>query len=144
MVIALSSLFFLRNYELAPIDQKASVSCDKIVGNGVGEFSDLNSALNSLGNNLSGNVICIKNDKVYGKTVIDSKIADSQNPLTIRSHSSNQANARPKFKDSSTPLANDTMYQAAFWIKNSKNIVVEGIEIAEAPSIGLGINGLKI
>ncbi len=120
-------------------DQSAATNCTVVVGNGSGEFPDIPAALNSLGNNVAGKTVCVKNNKIYGQLNIKNKHGTASAPLMIVAHPANTGNKLPQFKDTSTPMVESTQYRGAIDIDSSSHIVLEGLEVAQSPSIGIDI-----
>jgi len=138
LLLASGSLMYS---ELSPEDQQANITCSVVVGNGNGELPDIPTAINSLGNSLAGKTICVRNNKVYGQTTISNKSGTATDPLTIKAHPNNiGSNARAQIKD---PAAFGTAnaYQGAIQITNSKYLVLEGLEVAQAPAWGFNTIG---
>jgi len=115
----------------------ASSSCTHTVG--VGEqYSDIPSALNAIGGNVSGKVVCVKDNKTYGPVAIANKSGTPESPLIIKSHPGN-ANP-PRFADPSTP-ADTNRYRGVINVANSKGLVLDGLEVSQSPSIGFNVAG---
>ncbi len=100
---------------------QAQSGCDYTIGTGEEHttFESLN--LNQTGSNLAGKVVCVRNNKTYGKVdILKSGSSDTQ-WLTIRSHPQNTG--KPQFTSTNSGAVID--------VKGSY-VIVDGLEVTSA------------
>lgn len=139
MRLVTSLCFSLILLVLAAIPASAQATCSVVVGSSSGEFPDIPAALTSLGNNVAGKTICVRNNKIYGQLSIENKHGTAVAPLKIVAHPANTGNKLPQFKDDSEPMAVSTRYIGTIDVDSSSHIVLERLEVAQSPAIGIDI-----
>ena len=111
----------------------AQSGCNYTVGNGE-QFTTLGEALSQPGVSWAGKTVCIRNNKTYGKSGI-SVGGTANSPLTIKSHPQNSG--RPEFRNNDA-YSGETQDDAALTVA-ANHVVVEGIEIAKSPGVGIRV-----
>ncbi len=106
-------------------------------------------AVNALGNNGSGKVICIKNDKVYGVVPVIQVSGSQAAPLVIKGHPANPERngtkkpifrddtAYPKWQDRDLPGIGGS---PIFNIK-ANHVILQDVEVARSAKTGIDLGG---
>lgn len=104
-------------------------------------YKTIESAINAAGSSTAGKVICVRNNKVYGRTLID-KGGTAASPLVIKSHPQNSA--RPVFRDD-TPYPdwrNRNDDGAQLVTIRASHVIFQGFELARSSATGLSAGGV--